>query len=81
MDAPKFLLIRYLIKLESVTATCIITTSDKGYIFREIYDQMISSWEKAYDRAENRSSAIDTLKRFIEDSFEFFARCVTTQYY
>jgi len=43
---------------------------DKAHIIREIYEQMISSWEKAYDRAENRSTSIDTLKRFIEDNFE-----------
>jgi AcrR family transcriptional regulator len=43
---------------------------DKAHIIREIYEQMISSWEKAYDRAENRSTSVDTLKRFIEDNFE-----------
>ena len=43
---------------------------DKAHIIREIYEQMISSWEKAYDRAESRSTSIETLKRFIEDNFE-----------
>jgi len=43
---------------------------DKSHIIREIYEQMIKSWEKPYDRAENRSMSIETLKIFIEENFE-----------
>jgi AcrR family transcriptional regulator len=43
---------------------------DKAHIIREIYEKMIESWEKPYDRAENRSLSIETFKRFIEDNFE-----------
>ena len=43
---------------------------DKSHIIREIYEQMMNSWEKSYSRAENRSISIETLKRFIEENFE-----------
>ncbi|KAA3646734.1 MAG: TetR/AcrR family transcriptional regulator [Chloroflexi bacterium] len=43
---------------------------DKQHIIREIYEQMIKSWESPYERAENRSMSIETLKRFIEENFE-----------
>jgi AcrR family transcriptional regulator len=43
---------------------------DKSHIIREIYERMMNSWEKSYDRAENRSLSIETLKRFIEENFE-----------
>jgi AcrR family transcriptional regulator len=44
--------------------------TDKAHIIREIYEQMIQSWETPYDRIENRSIFFDSLKRFIEDNFE-----------
>lgn len=43
---------------------------DKSHIIREIYEQMINSWDKPYGRAENRSISIETLMRFIEENFE-----------
>ena len=43
---------------------------NKSHIIREIYEQMIKSWERLYERAENRSMSIETLKRFIEENFE-----------
>lgn len=44
--------------------------TNKAHIIREIYEQMIQSWETPYDRIENRSIFFDSLKRFIEDNFE-----------
>jgi AcrR family transcriptional regulator len=44
--------------------------TDKAHIIREIYVQMIRSWEKPYSRAENRGLSIETFKRFIEENFE-----------
>ena len=43
---------------------------DKSHIIREIYEQMIKSWEKPYDRTENRGLSIESFRRFIEENFE-----------
>ncbi len=43
---------------------------DKAHIIREIYKQMITEWEKAYDRVEDQNISFRTLQEFIEDNFE-----------
>lgn len=43
---------------------------DKAHIIREIYEQMIRDWERAYDLVEGESSPASALPRFIEVNFE-----------
>lgn len=43
---------------------------NKAHIIREIYEDMIRSWETPYMRVDQRTLSIATLERFIEENFE-----------
>lgn len=43
---------------------------DKSHIIRQIYEQMITVWEKVYEDVEIEEMPDGTLQKFIEDNFE-----------
>jgi AcrR family transcriptional regulator len=43
---------------------------DKAHIIREIYEEMIISWEKPYNREKNQVFSMESLKQFIKENFE-----------
>ncbi len=47
---------------------------DKSHIIREIYEQMVSDWEKPYERVESQNMSLGVLEKFIEDNFELLWR-------